>query len=91
MSDIKVLHKPEKKMLEALGVESWGVWEKEISEFPWTYDAEETCFFLQGEVTVTPEGGEPVSMGKGDMVTFPAGMNCRWDIVSPVKKYFKFS
>ena len=78
-------------MLDAMGVESWGVWEKEISEFPWTYDAEETCYFLEGEVVVTPEGGEPVSMGEGDMVTFPVGMVCRWDITLPVKKYFSFS
>ena len=91
MNEIKVLHNPDKKMLDALGVESWGVWEKEVSEFPWTYDAEETCYFLEGEVVVTPEGGEAVSMGKGDMVTFPMGMMCRWDIVLPVKKYFKFS
>lgn len=78
-------------MLEALGVENWGVWEKEVSEFPWSYDAEETCYFLEGDVIVKPEGGEPVSMGKGDMVTFPVGMSCRWDIRSPVKKYYSFS
>jgi len=30
MSEIKILHKPEKTMLDAMGVESWGVWEKEI-------------------------------------------------------------
>lgn len=91
MSEIKVLHNPLPEMLEALGIESWGIWEKEISEFPWTYDMEETCYFLEGEVVVTPEGGEPVSMGKGDMVTFPKGMSCRWDIRKPVRKHFSFS
>lgn len=91
MSEIKVLHQPEPKMLDALGVENWGVWEKEVSEFAWTYDAEETCYFLEGEVIVTPDGGEPVSMGKGDMVTFPKGMSCRWEISKDVKKYFSFS
>ena len=91
MSEIKVLHNPDKKMLDALGVESWGVWEKEVSEFPWTYDAEETCYFLEGDVIVTPQGGEPVSMGKGDMVTFPRGMSCHWNIRKEVKKYFSFA
>lgn len=91
MSDIKVLHNPDEKMLNALGVTSWGIWEKEISEFPWTYDDEETCYFLEGEVVVTPDGGEPVSMGKGDMVTFVKGLTCRWNIKLPVKKYFSFS
>lgn len=90
MSEIKVLHNPEQKMLDALGVSNWGIWEKEVSVFPWTYDAEETCYFLEGEVIVTPEGGEPVSMGKGDMVTFPKGMSCTWDIRQDVKKHFMF-
>ncbi len=30
------------------------------SEFPWTYDEPETCYFLEGEVTVTGEDGEVV-------------------------------
>ena len=91
MAEIKVLKNPEQKMLDALGVNNWGVWEKEVSEFPWTYDAEETCYFLQGEVIVTPEDGEPVAMGKGDMVTFPAGMSCRWEVKQAVKKHFIFA
>lgn len=91
MSEIKVLHNPDQKMLDALGVENWGIWEKEESEFPWTYDAEETCYFLEGDVVVTPDGGEPVTMGKGDMVTFPKGMSCRWDIRKAVRKHFSFS
>ncbi|MEM8779574.1 MAG: cupin domain-containing protein, partial [Cyanobacteria bacterium P01_G01_bin.49] len=46
--------------------------------------------FLEGEVIVTPDEGEPVSMGKGDLVTFPAGMSCTWKICSDVKKHYKF-
>lgn len=69
---------------------AWPIWEKEASSFPWTYDAEEVCFLLQGEVTVTPQGGEPVRFGKGDLVTFPAGMSCRWEIHRPVRKHYSF-
>lgn len=90
MADIKVLHQPEQKMLDALGVESWGVWEKEVSEFPWTYDSEETCYFLAGEVEVTTDQGETVLMGKGDLVTFPKGLSCRWNIKQDVRKHFCF-
>jgi hypothetical protein len=39
-------------------------------------------------VTVTPEGGEPVTMGQGDLVTFPAGMNCTWKIAKNVRKHY---
>ncbi|MDH5692607.1 MAG: cupin domain-containing protein [Gammaproteobacteria bacterium] len=90
MSQIKVVHNPSEEQLDLLGVLSWGIWEKEASEFPWTYDATETCYFLEGEVVVTPDGGEPVKMGKGDMVTFPKGMSCRWHIKHDVKKHFNF-
>ncbi|MBE7380689.1 MAG: cupin domain-containing protein [Leptolyngbya sp. SIO1E4] len=76
--------------LEALGVFSWPVWTKDVSTFPWTYDDSETCYFLAGEVVVTPEGGSPVTMGQGDLVTFPAGMSCRWEIRSAVKKHYSF-
>ena len=47
--------------------------EKEVSEFPWHYDEMETCYLLEGDVTVTPDGGQPVRFGKGDLVTFPVG------------------
>ena len=90
MSIITLQHKPSQQRLDELGVSDWGIWEKEVSEFPWTYDATETCYFLQGEVIVTPTGGEPVRMGKGDLVTFPKGMSCRWDIRQAVKKHFMF-
>ncbi len=43
-----------------------------------------------GNVIVTPDGGQPVKMGKGDLVTFPAGMSCIWEITSDVKKHYLF-
>ena len=67
----------------------WPIWNKEASQFPWTYDGEETCYFLEGEVTVTPNGGEPVTMGQGDLVTFPNGMSCHWHITQPVRKHYR--
>lgn len=90
MSEIKIENNPSQQRLDELGVANWGIWEKEASTFPWTYDATETCYFLQGDVVVTPDGGEPVSMGKGDLVTFPRGMSCSWEIRQGVKKYYLF-
>lgn len=78
------------EQLNQLGVFNWSIWEKEESEFPWTYDDRETCYFLEGDVVVTPDGGEPVFMGKGDLVTFPEGMSCTWKINKAVKKHYKF-
>ncbi|MBW2173389.1 MAG: DUF861 domain-containing protein [Deltaproteobacteria bacterium] len=42
------------------------------------------------EVSEFPWGGEPVKMGKGDLVTFPAGMSCTWQIGKDVKKHYQF-
>lgn len=88
---IQIDRAPTSERLEQLEVTSWPTWTKEVSEFPWSYDAAETCYFLEGDVVVTPEGEEPVQMGKGDLVTFPAGMSCTWKIRSAVKKHYCFS
>jgi uncharacterized cupin superfamily protein len=88
--DIKKTSNPAKADLEAQGVFDWPVWEKEPSTFPWTYDSSETCYFLAGDVVVTPEGGAPIPMGQGDLVTFPAGLSCTWEIRQPVRKHYRF-
>jgi uncharacterized cupin superfamily protein len=90
VSEIKIEHNPDEGKLRETGVFSWPVWTKESSEFPWTYDEEETCYFLEGDVVVTPDGGDPVTVGKGDLVTFPKGMSCRWKINRNVRKHYKF-
>ncbi|WP_088243202.1 cupin domain-containing protein [Calothrix rhizosoleniae] len=88
--EIKIERQPSQERLNQLEVSKWGIWQKEVSIFPWTYDAQETCYFLEGDVIVTPEGGQPVQMGKGDLVTFPAGMSCTWEISRDVKKHYCF-
>ena len=84
------VEKPTSEKQASLDVESWPIWKKEVSEFPWEYDEPETCYILEGEVTVTPEKGSPVRFGKGDLVIFPAGLKCRWKIDSAVKKHYRF-
>ena len=90
MSKIKVEKNPSTGRLQELGVASWPIWTKEASEFPWTYDEQEVCYFLEGEVTVICDGGETVSVGRGDLVTFPAGMSCTWKISKDVRKHYQF-
>ncbi len=91
MSKIRVDKHPEAGRLRDLDVASWPIWTKEVSEFPWEYDAEETCYVLEGRVTVTPEGGEPVEIGAGDLATFPKGMRCTWRVDAPIRKHYSFS
>jgi uncharacterized cupin superfamily protein len=90
MSEIQIEHQPELSELEARGVTGWPIWEKGVSVFPWTYDDRETCYVLEGEVVVTPDGGAPVTVRVGDYVTFPAGMSCTWEVKVPIRKHYSF-
>lgn len=90
MNVIKLTRNPDPAMLERLGVSNWPIWTKEVSKFPWTYDEAETCYLLEGEVIVTPDGGQPVQIGPGDLVTFPSGLSCTWDVRAPVRKHYQF-
>ncbi len=82
--------RPEPGRIETLGVKRWPIWEHDPARFPWSYDEEETCYLLEGDVTVTPENGVPVRLGPGDFVTFPAGLSCTWEIHRKVRKYYRF-
>jgi len=91
VKEIKVERQPSEARLQELGVKNWPIWTKEVSEFPWEYDSEETCYILEGEVIVTPEGGQPVKIEAGDLVTFPEGMKCVWKILKDIRKHYSFS
>lgn len=88
--EIIVTKNPSAAIIEELGCNFWPVWEKESSEFPWYYDEKETCLIVEGNVTVVPETGLPVSFGQGDLVVFPRGMNCVWQVHETVRKHYKF-
>ena len=88
MGEIKVT-RPDERQKDELGVDSWPIWEKEISTFDWSYGEQETCYILNGTAKVSPEGGEPVEFGAGDLVVFPKGMSCVWDITNSIRKHYK--
>ena len=90
MDQILIEHNPSEAKLDVMGIYGWPVWSKEVSNFPWTYDRQETCYILDGEVVVTPDGGDPVEIVAGDLVTFPKGMSCTWDIKEDIKKHYTF-
>lgn len=90
MADIKV-EKVSDKDLKEKGVNSWPIWEKEVSRFDWHYDSTEMCYILKGKVTVRTKDGKSTSFGVGDFVTFPKGLACVWDIKEPVRKHYNFS
>ena len=91
MKEIEVTREPTEQELDDRGVRTWPIWTKEESEFPWHYEATETCYLLEGEVEVTPAGGQPVKIQAGDLVTFPKGMDCSWKISKAVRKHYTFA
>lgn len=87
--DIQV-KRPTPNELKTLGVTNWPIWEKETSSFEWHYDEKEVCYFLEGEAEVSLADGGTVRIQKGDLVTFPQGLSCKWHIKKKVRKHYNF-
>ena len=84
-----IIEKLSEREIMERNIKNWPVWEKEISRFDWTYDGDEECFILEGEVDVeTPEG--TVHIRPGDFVTFKDGLRCVWDIKQGIRKHYRF-
>lgn len=76
--------------IEQLGVLSWPTWSAPIGVFPWSYGETETCFITAGAVTITPKiGGPPIHLVAGDLATFPFGLQCEWNVTTPLTKRYK--
>lgn len=65
-------------------------WSCGVGVFDWHYEQSEVCLLTEGHVQVTVQGGETVSFAAGDLVTFPQGLMCTWDVRAPVRKHFRF-
>jgi hypothetical protein len=89
VNKITVEKNPSQAHLDTLGVSKWPTWQKEVSVFPWTFPEQEIAYILEGECVITPQGGVPVSFGKGDLVTFPAGMTASWEVKQALHKHYQ--
>lgn len=83
------VRKPEEPELDSMGVRSWPIWTCGVSTFDWHYDEKETCLILEGRVTVHTAEGD-TSFGAGDLVVFPAGLDCTWEVQEAVRKHYRF-
>ncbi len=86
---ITVEKTPSQTKLNALNVSKWPTWQKEVSVFDWTFHEQEIAYILEGSCIITPVGGLPVSFGKGDLVTFPAGLKASWQVLAPLHKHYQ--
>ncbi|PKN79904.1 MAG: cupin [Candidatus Cloacimonetes bacterium HGW-Cloacimonetes-1] len=85
-----IVRRLSEREIEDYSVYAWPLWTKEISEFDWDYEATEDCLLLTGLVEVTNNKGEIITIQSGDYVTFPQGLTCRWKVIEPVKKHYRF-
>ena len=70
------------------GISSWGVWEKEPSEFDWEYTSEEHCYIIEGKAEIS-SAGRTMMIEEGDYVVFPIGLKCRWKVKRSLRKYYE--
>ena len=69
------------------GIKSWPIWECEPSKFKWNYDDKEICLIIEGQAKISTQNGEIYVIKAGDLVEFPAGLNCEWEITKSIKKH----
>ncbi|MCD4830533.1 MAG: cupin domain-containing protein [Anaerohalosphaeraceae bacterium] len=76
---------------EIADCQKWPIWSCQKSSFDWDYTQKETCLILEGKVTVKDRSGsDEVSFGEGDLVIFPEGLKCVWQVTESVKKHYNF-
>ena len=71
------------------GIKNWPIWEGEPSNFSWNYHEKEVCFIIEGEAIIKTEAEESYFIQSGDLVEFPKGLSCEWEIIKSIKKHFR--
>lgn len=83
------IRRPDEDELKSIGIKEWSPWECDVSTFDWEYACDETAYLLEGRVKVKTPTME-VEIKKGDLVKFPKGLKCTWNVIEPIRKVYKF-
>jgi uncharacterized cupin superfamily protein len=91
-TEIKVIKAGEVSDKDVNTMKTWPVWGCEPSKFPWSYGEKETALVIKGKAVVTPNDPSlaVVTIEKGDVAVFPAGMSCTWDVQEEISKHYRF-
>lgn len=65
-----------------------GVWEATEGAWKVAYDEWEWCRLRSGRCVVTPDGGEPVTLGPGDALVLEPGFVGVWAVLEACSKDF---
>ncbi len=86
---IKV-ERPTRERLQELEIEKWSSWECGPEAFDWEYTSREMAYVFEGRVKVTTADGLEAEIKAGDLVTFPKGLKCRWNVIEKIRKVYSF-
>ncbi len=90
MNKIKIEKQISEERKKEINCSKWPIWSSPAETFDWEYDETEVCLILQGKVKVSTKDGEVTEFEKGDLVVFPKGLVCTWEVIEPVRKVYKF-
>jgi uncharacterized protein len=65
-----------------------GIWECTPGPSRWTLETNELVYVLNGTMTVTADGGEPILARPGDVLMFPKGWEGTWLIHETLRKVY---
>ena len=71
------------------GINSCLIWECKPSKFQWNLDDKEICLITEGKAKIKTQNGEIYEIKAGDLVEFPAGLSCEWEISKSIKKHYR--
>jgi len=67
-----------------------GVWECTPGTYHAVYGAAEFVHMIAGLVTITPDGGTPVTMAGGEAFVVDSDFKGTWEVTETVRKHFTF-
>ena len=67
-----------------------GIWECSPGSYHATYTAYEYVVLIEGRITITPDGGTPVTVKAGDAFVVESDFKGTWKIEEYVRKHFDF-
>jgi uncharacterized cupin superfamily protein len=66
-----------------------GIWQSETGRSRWEFDTRgEIIHVLSGAMTVTEDGGEPVTLSAGSSAIFPIGWHGQWNVTETIRKVY---
>jgi len=73
------------------GIKNWPIWECKPSKFQWNYNDKEICLIIEGQARISTQEGDFYEIKAGDLVEFPAGFCCEWEVTKGIKKHYRLS